>query len=186
MKNIFGKELSENVAKCYKYMFSPGGGSKEAMMLAKAIGVMKEFRRVLSQDAIAFVTIEDAFHNTKAGVYLRLSRGLDCQENRRRIHISACKNQIYTFDTHVLLPENAACIMALTGGFYPIINLMRNFNIEKGSVKYNRLVELAKAFSNENSFNIIKSYVDKSLKSNYSLPKIDWNMVKFNVNLLCD
>ena len=185
MKNIFGKELSENVAKCYKYMFSPGGGSKEAMMLAKAMGVMKEFRRVLSQDAIAFVTIEDAFDNTKAGVYLRLSRGLDCQENRRRIHISACKNQKYNFDTHVLLTESHVG-GTFTGGFYPITWLVEKYKIEKGSVKYDRLIEFAKAFSNENSFDTIRNYVDKSLKSNYNLPKIDWNMVKFNVNLLCD
>lgn len=183
MKNIFGEELSENVEKCYKYMFSPGGGSNEAMMLAKSTGVEKEFRNVLSNDAIAFTTIADAFYNTKAGVWLRLSRGLDCQENRRRIHISVCETGIYNFDTHVLLTEREVGGI-LTGGFYPLYWLSEKYNIEKGSAEYNKLVEKAHQLSSEESFNSIKNKADETLVTNYNLPKIDWNIVNFNVNLL--
>jgi len=185
MKNIFGEELSENVAKCYKYMFAPNGGSKEAMLLAKALGVKKKFRKILQNDAIAFVTIQDAFCNTKTGVYLQLSRLLDCQEHRSKIHKSICKNQKYSFDTHVLLTESHVGGI-FTGGFYPISWLVKKYKIEKRSAKYDELIEKAKSFSNEKAFNSVKDYVDKSLLSNYNLPKIDWNMVKFNINLTCD
>jgi hypothetical protein len=182
MKNIFGEELPENVAKCYKYMFAPNGGNKEAMLIAKANGVKKQLTKALYKDAIAFMTIQDAFYNTKTGVYLRLSRGLDCQENRRRIHKSVCENQIYDFDTHVLLTEREVG-GSFTGGFYPISWLIEIYNIEKDSDEYNKLIEKARSFSDENAFNNIKNYVDKSLVSNYNLPKIDWSMVNFNIDL---